>query len=246
MADRGPSVYHPSQTAFDRRRRVLAVALGSLLLFGLGLLVGALLFGGGGSQKPSAERRDGAVEPPAGPGPRAIVNGVPIRYARTREGAIAAATQYVDVLSGSAVLDNRRVQGILNLVVLPRALPALAAAYRDGVALTRRKLGLQGRVRPTVVFRSNPLGYRVDRYSDAAATVEVWTADLVGSSAAAAPQQSWNTTTVALRWASGDWKVERVKTTSGPTPFVNAAPSPAPQLFSVIPKFDEYRYAPRP
>lgn len=239
----------------DRRRRrdgslgrgQLLAAGAAAVAFGIGLAVGILAFGG--VTKTTIRSGGGTTVPPAratAPGPARTMRGVPVGYARTRAGAVAAATQYVTLLSGDVVLDKRRVRSVLTAIVAPGALAGLEYAYEQGVALARRGLGLDGSSSPTVVFRSGALGYRVDSYSDSQAAVSVWSVGLAGSSTTVAPAQSWSTTIATLSWTEGDWKIESLQTTPGPTPSLSGSPSTAPELLSAIPRLEEYAHAQRP
>ena len=58
-----------------------------------------------------------------------------------------------------------------------------------------------------IVLRSVPVGYRVERFSSAEATIAVWYVGIVGSGATVQPQQSWRTQVVSLVWEAGAWKV---------------------------------------
>src|SRR6266516_4419897 len=140
MADSGPSVYASNPGAPRPRRRLALAAAAALAIFGLGLLIGALAFRttGRSSSPTTATTSSGR----AGAGPTTVVNGVPVGYARTRPGAVAAATEYVTLLSGSAVLENAKIQAILEQIVAPKALPELRSGYKSVTQLVRRKLGL--------------------------------------------------------------------------------------------------------
>ena len=220
------------------RPRWLAPAVGALALFVLGLLVGAALFGGDGETTQTTT--DAPIASAGEPGPRRVVKGVPVGYARTEAGAVAAATAYVTALSGEALLDERRIRTVLEVIAARDVLSELARAYQQGARLTRERLGIGGAAQPTVVFRESALGYRVDRFSADEATISIWTIGVAGSSAAAPPQQSWSTTEVRLRWAR-DWKVEGLRSRSGPTPSLAGAVSPGSQLFKEISEFEVYR-----
>ena len=215
------------------------------MIFALGLLVGAVGFDGGAA--PVAPET--VTEPDRaalGPGPARIVDGVGVGYARTEAGAITAATEYVTALSGPAALDEERVRRVLELIAAPDALARLTDAYEEVAALGRERLGLDQRPEPTVIFRADAVGYRVERFSEEEATIAVWTVGLTGSSATTAPRHSWSTTVAQLRWVEDDWKVEGLNTSPGPTPPLSGAPTASDELFTVVPEFEEYSYPQRP
>ncbi|MGH3133926.1 MAG: hypothetical protein ACRDNY_09360 [Gaiellaceae bacterium] len=96
-----------------------------------------------------------------------------------------------------------------------------------------------------IVLRSVPVGYRVERYSSAEATIAVWYVGIVGSGATVQPQQSWRTQIVSLVWEAGAWKVSSFASSSGPTPplsTVETAYAPG-DLFAAIPRFEEFERA---
>lgn len=232
----------------QRGNRWMVAVAAIAVAFGLGVAAGVFAFGG--ATRTTVRSGGGlTVVVPArtsGPGPARTQRGVPVGFARTREGAVAAATQYVTLLSGDVILNKQRVRSVLSVIVAPSALGALEQAYEQGVDLARRRLGLGGTSKPTVVLRSGALGYHVDHYGNGMAAVSVWSVGLAGSSATVAPAQSWSTTLVTLSWTHGDWKLESLETTPGPTPSLAGSPSSAPQLFDSIPRLEDYAHAQRP
>jgi hypothetical protein len=69
----------------------------------------------------------------------------------------------------------------------------------------------------------------------------IWRVGIVGSGATVQPQQSWRTETVSLVRESGDWKVAAFASEPGPTPPLTApAPSTVGDLFTSIPRFEEF------
>ena len=96
-----------------------------------------------------------------------------------------------------------------------------------------------------IVLRSVPVGYRVERYSSAEATIAVWYVGIVGSGATVQPQQSWRTQVVSLVWEAGAWKVSSFASSPGPTPPLSTGETAyAPgDLFAAIPRFEEFERA---
>ena len=97
-----------------------------------------------------------------------------------------------------------------------------------------------------IVLRAAPVGYRVERYSQLAATIAVWYVGVVGSGATVQPQQSWRTETVELVWERGAWRVDSFASTVGPIPALTASDSEgSAELFTTIPSFREFGYGAR-
>ena len=239
MATRGVTL---SSATWPGRRRWLPLAVGGLVVFVLGLVVGAGLFGEASPGPVTTQTRGTG----GNAGPTQTVEGVPTGYARSEAGAVAAATAYVTALSGPLVLDADRVEKVLNVIVAPDARAGLVRAYRQVALQGRQRLGLDASPQPSFVFRGSAVGYRVDRYTDDEARVAVWTISVAGSSAGVPVRESWTTTTARLRWLRGDWRVASLDTVGGPTPPLAGAPSPPSQLFTLIPRFEEFGYAQRP
>ncbi|HMQ25916.1 MAG TPA: hypothetical protein PKA98_08005, partial [Acidimicrobiales bacterium] len=63
-----------------------------------------------------------------------------------------------------------------------------------------------------------PLAWRVDDYRDTNARVSVWTVTILSAAGVAAPQSEFLTVTLDLAWVDGDWRVDAVRDTPGPTP----------------------------
>ncbi len=87
--------------AYDEsgRRRWLLVA-GAVLAIGALLAVSFIV---GRVSAPSGGGRAQVVNAQGGPGPTHVVNGVPVGYAHTQAGAVAAATNYLETFMGCSL-----------------------------------------------------------------------------------------------------------------------------------------------
>jgi hypothetical protein len=186
-------------------------------------------------------------------GPRAWRNEVGVGYARTQQGAVAAAANYTRVLSSDLILDNGRRKAAINTLAAPEARGRLQKTFDQAVASLRQGLGVTGAAGDgaQVLLRATPVGWRVDDYSSSAATVAIWVTSVGGSlggSGGSVPvTEGWGTTTVRLRWAGGDWKQVESTTTDGPVPIADVAPpTAAPELIGKANEFKEFTYAPGP
>ena len=187
-----------------------------------------------------------------GVGPRRIENGVKVGYARSREGAIAAAANYTTALSSDLILDPVRRKAAIDTLAAPEAKARLQKTFDQAVASLRSGLGVTGATEDAqVLLRATPVGWRVEEYSDRAAKVAIWVTSVggsIGGTDGPVPiREGWGTTTVELRWAGGDWKQVDSTTSDGPVPIADVAPpTAAPELVSKASEFKEFTYAPGP
>jgi hypothetical protein len=223
-------------------RRWLALGLASLLLLAIGLAIGR---GTTESERPEARpavtitvpapaSERGQPESETRPDPR------PSGYARTPDGAVAAATAYVAELGGPNILDPAAMRRTLTAIASTTSRDNLVRAYESAASHARDQLGVRTATDPDIVLRASSVGYRVDGFQRATTTVSIWRVGIVGSSATVEPRQSWRTETVSLVWEDGTWKVDAVRSSPGPTPpLAGPAATPA-ELFATMPRFEEF------
>jgi len=76
--------------------------------------------------------------------------------------------------------------------------------------------------RGEVVLQMTPLGYRLEAFSAARATVAIWQMTLLATPERT-PIAAWSTSRAELIWSGGRWRVERFGTDApGPVPSVTA------------------------
>jgi hypothetical protein len=186
-------------------------------------------------------------------GPRAWRKGVGVGYARTPEGAVAAAANYTRVLSSDLILDDARRHAAIDTLAAPEARARLQKTFDQAVASLRSGLGVTGATGKDtqVLMRATPVGWRVVEYDSRAAKIAIWMTSVAGSvgqtSQPAPIREGWGTTTVQLRWAAGDWKQVASTTADGPVPIADVSPpTAAPELVDQASQFKEFTYAPGP
>ena len=186
-------------------------------------------------------------------GPRRFEHGVGVGYARSRDGAVAAAANYSTVLSSALILDDARRRAAIDTLAAPEARRRLQRAFDQAVASIRAGLGMTGPAGDTtqVLLRATPVGWRVEQYGKGSARVAIWVTSVGGSlggeSGTVPVREGWGTTTVSLRWVGGDWKQVASTTTDGPVPIADVAPpTAAGELVSKANEFKEFTYAPGP
>jgi hypothetical protein len=252
---------------------MLAMTLLALVLFLGGLLVGRATTRGtaagppaaapatsaAGTRAPGATTPDAAATPQAqaggataaGAGPRRVEHGVPVGYQHSEQGAVAAAANYVKVLSSTLVLDQASRRKAIDTIAAPEARGRLQRAFDQDIGLLAKGLGVTAGSADagTVLLRAVPVGWRVEKYSGDRATVAIWITS-VGGSLGDPPRgmpvrEVWGTTTVQLRWVDGDWKQLDTTNTDGPVPIADAAPpTEASRLIPQAQEFKEFTYAP--
>jgi hypothetical protein len=186
-------------------------------------------------------------------GPRRVENGVKVGYARSQQGAVAAAANYTTALASDLILDQAWRRAAIDTLAAPEARARLQRTFDQAVAELRSGLGVTGAAADgaQVLLRVTPVGWRVSEYSTTAATVAIWVTSVGGSIGGAdgpVPiREGWGTTTVDLRWVDDDWKLVESVTRDGPVPIADVAPpTAAPQLVSEADTFKEFTYAPGP
>jgi hypothetical protein len=244
---------------------MLAIAL---LLFAGGLLIGR--WTGATPQAPATPSGQAgtrtttpAASAPATPAARAaeasgeqVWSGrleggfVPVGWAHSQAGAVAAATNYTTVLSSEALFDPAKRRLAVEAIAAPEARARLqrdldATAKTISAALTRGAKAAE--LDPAkVIFQTIPVRYRVELYDGARARVAIWTTGVGGyDDSSLTVQEAWGVTTVELKWIDKDWKETSATVQDGPVPVADdAPPTPAQVLVGEAQRFKEYHYAP--
>jgi hypothetical protein len=230
----------PPATGPRPAKRLLTVAFALTLT--AGIVIGTRL---GSTGAPSRQ----VVIERAAPGTdadQALGRRAPAASAHTRAGAVASAARSITAFGGNVLLEPSRLRALVARIASNASRTRLIDAFAEASSQTRTKLGTDTVPQPVIVLRAAPVGYRVERYSPAAAAIAVWYVGIVGSGATVQPQQSWRTETVELVWERGAWKVESFASTVGPTPALTASDSEPPgELFTAIPSFRGFGYGAR-
>ena len=218
------------------RRRILGFVLA------LGLVASGVVLG-----RASVSPGDGRSLPALAAWASRMSGDVPVGYSHTREGMVAAATNYSAVLAGPLVLEPGRYRAAEDVIASPSARAAVRAEGEQAVAavdestraLTEARRGVQ------VVVRYTPVAYRLTAYDGNRGVVSIWALWLVGEQGLLAPTETWSTRTVVLEWTGGDWKLASSSTSAGPTPQLGQAAARAAELPPQLTDFEEYAHASR-
>jgi hypothetical protein len=174
---------------------------------------------------PPVPRLAPVAEPP-GLGATRTVAGVPVGYARTRKGAVAAMAAYGRVLADPRVqLDDRRRRQVAEAVGTARYARALEGSETGFAALSDGPVGQALGPGARAVFLAVPVAYRTLSFDRTRTVILSWGVAIAASDTGIQPRAGWDTTTTTAVWEHGDWKVDRVSSTSGPVPAGTAAPS---------------------
>lgn len=219
-----------AETHTRKRFFVWAAVLAAMI--GSGALL--LTIGGPQSSAPSASTPTSTVRPVVPPGATGPVTdhaGLPVGFAHDEGGATAAAIAYATAPQRWLYFTDAQLTAAVDEIATPAAAPRLAEEVVSDVSSARDQLGKSpGRVWWLV----RPLAWRVDHYDPDEATVSVWTVTVLSAEEVAAPQCEWVTVTLELAWVDGDWRVDGVRDTPGPTPLTG----PGDQPWDAVP-FDQ-------
>jgi hypothetical protein len=222
----------------DRRRSRAATALAIAAALMVAAAVGRLTAPGPKAVAPQ-------IRPLPAPRVRGVVAGVPVGYARTRAGVVAAMAAYGQALANPRVqLDDRRRRAVASVVGTERYARALKDA--EAVFAARRRSAVGQALRPGAhaVFLGLPIAYRVLSYDGSRAVIKSWGVAVVASDTGLEPRASWGTTTTTAVWQDGDWKVDDVRSRSGPVPAGTGTPSPAASFIDALAGMRALRHAP--
>lgn len=195
----------------------------------IGLLVAALLVGFAAGR--ASERADPPPQPVRSvPGPQDMRLGVPARFPRTPEGAVAAMLSHGAVLSDPRVLlDPRRRTHVLSVIATPRYASSFAGRSAAGLEAAREgPLGRSLAEGVQTLYLASPIAYRLVSYSPQQAVVEGWGVAVVGTATGVEPVATWGKTLTTARWQDGDWRIDAVESQDGPVPALAAGQRPAP------------------
>ena len=201
----------------------------------IGILLGFVFDEGKGETSPG-----GPTPSVAGPGPSTEANGVPVGYARTEEGAVAAATNF-NLLSGrDDLLDREAMTNAMQALAAPSWKSEAAKQAQNGYDYVAEAYGDDADV-STAVLRYDLADYAADR-----AVVQLWTVTVLSGSERPNVDEVWGVVTVNLEWVDADWRIAGIESSPGPAPVDLPSRQPQQTARSVMEDFDEFEGAPLP
>ncbi|WP_424212581.1 hypothetical protein ACN20G_11065 [Streptomyces sp. BI20] len=177
---------------------------------------------------------------------------LPRGFARTRQGAESAATNYAVALGSTAMFTADSRHRLVDALYTPDAAAALKApqdkAYSPELLAG---LGLDPQGNPptgtTFVARTVPIGSRTEAYTQDRAAIAVWCMELTGMSGEKATtpiRTGWVTRTVQLAWIDEDWKITSVDQSTGPAPLPgDTTASASDEINKATQEFGGFTYA---
>jgi hypothetical protein len=147
-------------------------------------------------------------------GPDAKAKVVQTGYAKTKDGAVAAASSYLMSFPRMYFLKEALVKEELKKITTEESYEKIYLRLQQtGEAVNIKLIDKK----ESSFFRSIPVGYSVFSESKEKIKVTVWTIDFWAVEENVDPQVVSNSSTVSLVWQNKDWKVADVETTDGPT-----------------------------
>lgn len=180
------------------------------------------------SAGPDHDETPATAEPrptaPAGvAGPVGEAAGLPVGFAADERGAVAAAVAYATASQRWLYFTDAEIEAAIGEIATPVAAPRLGEDVVADISMARDQLGQSsGRIWWLV----RPLAWRVDSFRATEARVSVWTITILSAAGVAAPQSEYLTVTLDLAWVDGDWRVDGVRDTPGPTPITGPQDQP--------------------
>ena len=218
----------------DSRSRT-GMLVGALVV---GLLIGVLLgfvLDQGAKEGPKAQSPS-----VVGAGPTTDEDGIPLGYARTEEGAIAAAANF-NLLSGrDDLLDREALTNAMQTFAAPSWKVEAADQAENGYEYIVETYGEDAEV-STAVLR-----YDVSDFSPERAVVKLWTVTVLSGSARPNVDEVWGIVTINLEWVDADWRVGGIESSPGPAPVDLPSSEPAQPARALMEDFDEFEGAPVP
>lgn len=224
-----PSAEQPRGTGASGGNR------GKLAVLAAGIAIVLVLVGfvAGRSSAPSAPAPAPTQKPDTPSsvlGPTDIASGVPLGFAHSREGAVAAAVNFAGVLTSQRLVDRDGYLGAVKAITAPEAVEAQlkkAGEYVDTLENSRHLIA-KAQFGFAVSIRYLPAGYQLVSYENDKATVKVWGSTVLGLEQEPLPVEAWGTTTFQLRWTGDDWRMVDQKaeaTTTVPQVVQQATPT---------------------
>jgi hypothetical protein len=222
------------------------VAVGALIV---GVAVTRFLGGPGDETAGDTARRTPSTEVRPAPsahahGPTTERAGLEVGFSHDESGAVAAAVTYATAAQRWLYFSDEEIRDAVAEIVTPVAAPRMADDVARDVSMAREQLDASP---GPVWWLVRPLAWRVESFATDQARVAVWVVTILSATEVAAPQAEYATVTLDLAWGDGDgdgdrdgdrrdgdWRVDAVRDTPGPTPMTG----PHDQPWDAVP-FDE-------
>lgn len=175
-----------------------------------------------------------------GPGSTDELNGVPVGYAQTEEGAVAAATNFGLVSTNDALWSRDAFIRAMESIAAPGWRDEARRQAENGYEFITQRYG------PDADVSGAALRYDVLDFSSEHAVVKLWVLSVISGSKSPTVDEVWGTTIVRLIWIDGDWRVEETTNDTGPAPVDLPGQSPEESANALMKELREYTGAPVP
>jgi hypothetical protein len=204
----------------------------------VGVAVGALLgfMLEKGNEVPPQTPNPSAI----GPGPKGEENGIPVGYARTEEGAVAAATNFNLLAGKDELLDLDAMTTAMRTLAAPSWKDEASRQAETGYEYVVSTYGEDANVSAAVAR------YDVVDFTNERASVRLWTVSLASGSKRPVVEEVWAIVTVDLVWVDDDWRVGAIESSLGPAPVDLPSGQPEENATTLMEEFDEFEGAPVP
>lgn len=192
----------------ERSRARLGAIIVPLVALLVGLGVGYVVANRGDTRGPES----------AEVGPTSTKDGVPIGYARTRAGAVAAASNFEQVRSGPLLLRPEAYK---------RAIETMASESwgSEGTETAAKDSStIENEFGPGALIENSVLRYRIENFTRDRADVSVWLVSVIQPESGS-PVQIWSTVKYTLLWEDGDWRVSDTELVDSVVPAPYQSPS---------------------
>lgn len=220
--------------AYGSDRRWVVVGLVVLALI-VGVFVGFLLDDeeGAPSATPAPEPTE-ATEP----GPTGELNGVPVGYSQTEDGALAAAQAFALVSTTDVIRDQNAYVEAMKTLAAPEWEAEARQQAINGYEFLTERYGSDVDVSGAVIR------YKILNYAETEARIKLWLVSIASGSNRPNVDEIWGTAVVDLTWLEGDWRVSRAENFTGPAPVDLPASSPRDSAKALMEELSELEWAP--
>ncbi|HTO01240.1 MAG TPA: hypothetical protein VL068_11250 [Microthrixaceae bacterium] len=208
----------------SRRTAIIAAVVG------LALVAGLVLVRMTRNSTPTPKRED--APPAASPRPTAKrgasgllgdVAGIHVGFSADESGAVGAAIAYATASQRWLYFTDDAIEAAVAEIATPVASPRIATDVVSDVSMVREQLA---QAQGPIWWIVRPLAWRVEQFSETDARVSVWTVTILSAAGVAVPQSEFLTVTLDLAWVQGNWRVDGVRDTPGPTPITGPQDQP--------------------
>jgi hypothetical protein len=172
---------------------------------------------------------------PSGVGPSGVVDGVPVGWERSVEGARAAGEAYVELTGEVIGAGPLRRDDMTQAFATPAYAATLLADTEEVLDGIGGALGV-GYGDVNLAWEEWALTSEATLIGDGMASVQVWSVAVFSVDSASVAFQFWRTSVLRLEWRDGDWKVAEWGNTASPypSPLAGQQISPIEDVTSVL------------